>query len=39
MKKFELTENFKVNAFGVKLFQIDAYTGIKSKIITEYERN
>ena len=24
MRKFELTENFKVNAFGVKLFQIKA---------------
>ena len=30
MKKFELTENFKVNAFGVKLFQIKALRSFAS---------
>jgi predicted acyltransferase (DUF342 family) len=31
--KYKLTENFKVNAFGVKLFQIECVTEIKSKRI------
>ena len=30
MRKFELTENFKVNAFGVKLFQIKAVRSFAS---------
>ena len=30
MKKFELTENFKINAFGVKLFQIKAVRSFAS---------